>query len=436
MPRHRVGEPQLSYGVSKTERTLKARIEQDLSFQGQKTAYASHNTHAFAAKFPPQLPKTFIEELTRPGEKVLDPMAGSGTALVEAALAGRIGIGVDIDPLAVRISRAKVTPLNPARMLELAEMITDNAELTVSQRGEAFVSEVLNSFDFNSRAFIEYWFERSTIAELGALISAIQSISVPSYRQFFEVLFSSIVVTKSGGVTLARDLAHSRPHKVSDKKIRNAIHAFADKAAKATAMLEEMAQAPGRGYVVRSDSKNLPLPTNMADLIVTSPPYANAIDYVRAHKFSLVWLGSSIPQLKELRRHYIGAEARIKGEHDIHSETAKRTVKAIRERDPKRAHVVIRYFSEMTRSLKEMHRVIRRGRPVIVVVGSSTIRGVEVPTGLILAEIGERLGFSVVGVNERQIDRDRRLMPVSHQSTGRGIEARMHREHVIAFSKR
>jgi len=108
MPRARVSEPpQLTYGVTDVERALHARMQGDLSFKGQQTSYASHNTHAFAAKFPPQLPKTFIEELTEAGERVLDPMAGSGTALVEAALAGRVGIGVDIDPLAVRIARAK-----------------------------------------------------------------------------------------------------------------------------------------------------------------------------------------------------------------------------------------------------------------------------------------------------------------------------------------
>src|ERR1051325_2594217 len=59
-------------------------LKRDLTFKGEKTSYASHNIHAFAAKFPPQLPRTFIQELTRPGEYVLDPMSGSGTTLIEA----------------------------------------------------------------------------------------------------------------------------------------------------------------------------------------------------------------------------------------------------------------------------------------------------------------------------------------------------------------
>ena len=231
MPRARVSEPpQLTYGVTDVERALHARMQGDLSFKGQQTSYASHNTHAFAAKFPPQLPKTFIEELTEAGERVLDPMAGSGTALVEAALAGRVGIGVDIDPLAVRIARAKVTRLEADKVLLLAEQIADYAELLTTQKGSEYGEGVLASLEQPDRDFVEYWFEPRTIVELTALVQAIRKFSPPSYRSFFEVLFSSVIVTKSGGVSLARDLAHTRPHKVGDKKIKDAIRAFAEKA--------------------------------------------------------------------------------------------------------------------------------------------------------------------------------------------------------------
>lgn len=230
MPRTRVSEPpQLTYGITDVERALHARMQGDLSFKGQQTSYASHNTHAFAAKFPPQLPKTFIEELTEAGERVLDPMAGSGTALVEAALAGRVGIGLDIDPLAARIARAKVAPLESDAVAMLADSIADYAQLLMTQHGAEYAKSALASRPQADRDFIEYWFEPTTVAELAALVEAIRRLSPPTYRTFFEVLFSSIIITKSGGVSLARDLAHTRPHKVGDKKIKSAIRAFADK---------------------------------------------------------------------------------------------------------------------------------------------------------------------------------------------------------------
>lgn len=425
----------MRYGLSDVEKALRVSLEKDLSFKGHGTSHANHNTHAFAAKFPPQLPRAFIEELTDPGERVLDPMAGSGTALVEAALAGRVGIGADIDPLAVWIIQTKTTRLEPERVLALAENVADYARLVLAQQGPDCAQEVLGSFSDASRSFIEYWFQPNTIAELGALRRAIAQLIQPPYRRPFEVLFSSIIVTKSGGVSLARDLAHSRPHKVDGKRIKSAVDAFADKAGRFGKALNDVRAAQGQAYVIRADAKRLPLPGEAVDLIVTSPPYANAIDYVRAHKFSLVWLGYDIPVLTDLRRRYIGAELRPETSQQIESETGRRVLRDIRERDAHRAEIITRYFQEMTETLSEMYRVLRTGRAAVVVVGSSTARSIVVPTALILAEIGERLGFKLVGVKEREIDRDRRLMPISHRSNETGIEARMHREHVIAFLK-
>ena len=57
-------------------------LSSDLDFHGKSSAYASHNFHAFPAKFPPQLPRKFIEGLTEPGDVVLDPMVGSGTTIL------------------------------------------------------------------------------------------------------------------------------------------------------------------------------------------------------------------------------------------------------------------------------------------------------------------------------------------------------------------
>ena len=113
------GSPQLATEVLESgdqrpgkRHRLATLLEADLDFRGESGAYASHDLHAFVAKFPPQLPRLFIRALTNPGDVVLDPMMGSGTAVVEAVLNGRRGIGLDIDPLAMRLTRTKVTPVD------------------------------------------------------------------------------------------------------------------------------------------------------------------------------------------------------------------------------------------------------------------------------------------------------------------------------------
>jgi hypothetical protein len=104
------GKTHEHHALSKRQR-LRALLEGELNFHGEDSSYASHNVHAFAAKFPPQLPRAFICGLTAPGDFVLDPMMGSGTTIVEALLEGRHGIGLDIDPLALRVSQAKTIPM-------------------------------------------------------------------------------------------------------------------------------------------------------------------------------------------------------------------------------------------------------------------------------------------------------------------------------------
>src|SRR5216683_974016 len=69
---------------------------------------AAHSLHeiSYRACFKPQLPRLFVERLTRPGDVVYDPFMGRGTTLLESALLARIPVGCDINPL----SRVLVEP--------------------------------------------------------------------------------------------------------------------------------------------------------------------------------------------------------------------------------------------------------------------------------------------------------------------------------------
>ncbi|NOZ60711.1 MAG: site-specific DNA-methyltransferase, partial [Calditrichaeota bacterium] len=107
---------------------LKNLLQSNLDFHNQRSDYFSHNFHSFPAKFPPQLPKIFIEQLTDPFDIVLDPMAGSGTTIVEAFFSSRKGIGLDIDPLAAKISLAKITPLDKKKIAEYGAQIYRDAK--------------------------------------------------------------------------------------------------------------------------------------------------------------------------------------------------------------------------------------------------------------------------------------------------------------------
>lgn len=428
-----------SYQVGLPSRTIEAVLQSitsaDLGFAGRDTTYAGHNTHAFAAKFPPQLPRLFIEALTEPGETVVDPMAGSGTALVEAALLGRQGLGVDLDPLAALIAQAKVLPFDAAEAASKATAIEAEARRRLADLDAGAWNGWLASRDPRTRRFIEYWFTPETARGLYCLASSVLQLPEAPLRPFFQTVFSSLIVTKSGGVSRARDLAHTRPHLAAAKPQRDPISLFADRAVKAVGALEAVRAASGSARMLAGDARALPLADESVDLIVTSPPYANAIDYMRAHKFSLVWLGREVPDLTASRRRYIGAEAASETGADVTSRAAALTLELVASHDRGRARVLSRYFAEMRQALAEMLRVLRPDRAAVVVVGASSVRGVTVPTPFVLAELAESVGFRVVSLRDRPIDRDRRLLPVSRRTNGEGIEARMHSEQVLSLLK-
>jgi DNA methylase len=293
------------YTLSKQQR-LRALLEGELNFHGEDSSYASHDVHAFAAKFPPQLPRAFIRGLTAPGDVVLDPMMGSGTTIVEALLEGRRGIGLDIDSLALRVSQAKTIPMRTDDLRDSGLKVISLAQDLLSDHGT--IESLIQKFDSRTQEFIDYWFYPNTQRELAALVLSIQTVDVSLVRRFLELTFSSIIVTKSGGVSRARDLAHSRPHLDKEKNPKNALEQFSLRLQK---NIKSMAHLDTKGALAAplpGDARSMPLRDEVIDLIVTSPPYANAIDYMRAHKFPLVWLGESVVKLTQLRARYIGSE--------------------------------------------------------------------------------------------------------------------------------
>jgi len=417
--------------------SLAKLLSADLDFHQDASNYASHALHAFAAKFPPQLPRIFIEGLTRKGETVVDPMMGSGTAIVEAFLCGRRAVGFDIDPLALMICRVKTRPVD---LLEATwagkRVVTSAAKLL--QRASRLEPAMRERFSAASLEFINYWFGKQSQRELMALLLAIEREELTQpLVDFLKIVFSSIIITKSGGVSRAYDLAHTRPHLLEGKPYKDAIEVFQVRLNKSAALLSQL-PSNGKGVEIeRHDCRGrLPLADDSVQLIVTSPPYANAIDYMRAHKFSLVWFGEDIDSLSTLRSTYIGSErVGVPSAHDLPASVC-RVVDHLRAVDSKKSRVLAKYFADMRQALSEMFRVLEPGRCCVVVVGPSTMRGQTIKTHELLGDIGNEIGFETVDIAGRKLDRDRRMLPAAFRRNHNSqIESRMHEEYIIGFFK-
>lgn len=188
-------------------------LSEDLSFINETTDNHAHSIHSFPAKFPPQLPRKFINELTQIGDIVLDPMSGSGTTILEALLNDRRAIGFDIDPLALLITRSKVVTIDINKALLINKQIIEFAQNKVLHYKKKLDQELSDRWDKKTKEFLDYWFAKETQRELLSIIQEISKIDDPQLRDFFLLNFSSIIITKSGGVSMAFDLGHTRPHR-------------------------------------------------------------------------------------------------------------------------------------------------------------------------------------------------------------------------------
>lgn len=127
--------------------------------------------HPFPARMAPDIAQEFLAACGN-GGRVLDPMCGSGTVLRAAVEAGLDCTGVDIDPLAVLMTRVWVTPLVPS-------MLVDAANDLVQRARDLLENQVEQASDPETLRFIAFWFAPCQRRQLNRLSTALRQRSRP-----------------------------------------------------------------------------------------------------------------------------------------------------------------------------------------------------------------------------------------------------------------
>ena len=89
-------------------------------------SYSTHGIFRYFGKFPSTIAAHLIMQYTDEYDMVMDPMAGSGTTVLEAMLANRDCRSYDVNPLAVLLQRVKTTHLEEEKLLEELKHISEN----------------------------------------------------------------------------------------------------------------------------------------------------------------------------------------------------------------------------------------------------------------------------------------------------------------------
>ncbi len=262
----------------------------------------THPFHTYPARLHPATARILVDivgsTMKRP-DALVDPFCGSGTVLVEARAAGIPAVGVDLNPLACLVARAKTwTAPGRARVILRdtgARISREVLELgKAARRAKAEPGPVRGpvGFDPNGRnRRLASWFQPHTRRELEAIASYIDDIREDN-AELADVLMSclSAILYKvssrtsdTDGTWVDRNIARG-----------NAARLFGQRVAGLCAGLDELASVPGTTpQVFEHDARRLVdiVPDGRAAGIVTSPPYAGTYDYAEHQRLRFDFLG-------------------------------------------------------------------------------------------------------------------------------------------------
>lgn len=396
----------------------------DISFRKNKRMPV-HGWFGYVAGYDAGFVRSVIEEFCPPPEEdpvVFDPYCGSGTTLVEAIDSNRDAIGVEINPFMASVARTKtdwdVYSEDPQTQVRdfindvRPQVLSRYPNQTLDSFGENAVTradvEIKAKADVPELANVNKWYTDSVLEQLRILKGNIKLIKNESLKSLARLAFASILVDVSNG-GYDPSLSYRRD---SDGDViqneANVARAFEDQLSTFASDLEtkvgEREGPYGDALVVCSDGEEHPaLSDGIVDILVTSPPYANNMNYIRQTRPHLYWLDYWADRSRrQFEDAMMGSYWQIVRKEEVEmeypTETLEEVIEKIRQQEPEReelggpgwARYVIRYFNDTGHGFEQHYRMLKPDGVATYVVGNSVIKDVNVPVGEILAEMVEK----------------------------------------------
>jgi hypothetical protein len=327
-----------------------------------------HGFHTYPARMHPSTAGRLVRAIAEERATVFDPFCGSGTVLVEAAIAGRHPIGTDINPLAVRLARLKTAGLDEAACAAMVAVAREIAAFADERRRRR-----AGSTRRYARADVDL-FDPHVLLELDSIRAGIKEKAADgTSRGALELVLSAILVKlsrRASDTSIAlrpRRLAAGFPARLFAGKAEE----LARRMGELRALLPE-GSAPGRVEV--DDALRLrTVKASTVDAVVASPPYVATYDYVAQHELRMRWLELDARPLlaSEMgsRRRYATLDVRAAGDA---------------------------WRREVVASLRAMSRVCRKGARIALLVGDSAVQGEALRADVIVSSVAGEAGLAWV----------------------------------------
>ena len=316
--------------------------------QKQRQGHSMHYIVPYQACFAPQIPKFFIERYSKKGDTVLDPFCGRCTTVFEANQLGRIGLGVDISPLGLEIAKAK---RKNVKLIEVIDRLKEIDFLKEIKEGYEEFKHIYHPKTYSQLLNIK---EQLTNTPVDNLIRAIILGRLHGHSDAFFSVWTFNVISLSN--ERIKNQAEKRGIKPEFRDITPRI------IKKAKEVLKDTIIEQPKSKLWRADARRLPISRNEVDLIVTSPPFLNVVNYIDDNWLRFWFLGFDRNELRD---------------------------KLIQTSNLKE------YTNFLRDSMREMNRVLKNGKYCIIEVGDIRHQSKKLYMDHLIVPLAEQTGFEV-----------------------------------------
>lgn len=414
------------------ENKLQRRIDNSWDFERAKTKPYTHVFHTYPAMFIPQVARRLLLTYSKKGDTICDIFCGSGTALVESRLLGRNAYGIDLNPLAIFLAKAKTNPISPE--------VLSHAYLKLTARIKKIKVSQTERPKFKN---IDFWFKESVITELAKIKRAIKEIKDKNIRDFFMVAFSEIVRkvsnVRGGEFKLVRmrdkELNKHKPNvlEVFKKRCETNLRGAAE-------YYKDVDKKTWVNILYGDASKANGIKENSVDCIVTSPPYGDSrttVAYGQFSRLSSQWtdIFDNPDDASGVDNELLGGRPTMHLSHSLKSPSLEESLDAIKAKDEKRAKDVLSFYIGLNECLVRAYKILKPQKYFCLVIGNRLVKQVRIPTDFIIAELAEKIGFTCEDIFMRNIPGKR--MPIKNSPTNIAgqLEETMTRESVVVLRK-
>jgi len=397
-----------------------------VEYQTNKVRKEDHPFHCwyrFVLSFPPHLVKYYLERFgIDKNSLVLDPFCGTGTTLIESKLNGQHSVGIEANPIARFVTKAKLD-------WQIDTNVLIDSALDISNKvDKRFKTEGIDDYNLETADT----FLLRTLSEESSKILLKNSISpIPLHKAI--ILIEEIKRHKNERIrdhlliaslkTIISDLSNLKfgPEVGLGKIKKDApiLRSWLENLSQIKEDIDFMTggneNTPAEIHLGDARIANQYLPPNSINAVITSPPYPNEKDYSRTTRLENVLLGfiSNLNDLRGLKKTFIRSNTRsvyrddsdhlyvkdIKSIQAIAHQIEKRRIELKKTSGFERMYskVTLQYFGGMAKHLSNLRNCLEPGAKLAYVIGdqASYLR-VMIRTGQLLAELSEKLGYKVL----------------------------------------